>query len=42
MDIYEVDRYMMDLIERYENDEVDDEEIYFLNNLRSDLDNLLS
>lgn len=41
MDIYEVDRWIMHLMERYENDECDDTEIYFLQNLREDLNNLI-
>ena len=41
MDIYEFDRWIMDLMQRYEDGDITDEESYFLNNLRADLNNLL-
>lgn len=42
MDIYDFDQWIMDLMQRYEDGDTTDEENYFLNNLRSDLNNLLS
>lgn len=41
MDIYEVDRWIRDLMQRYEDGDITDEENYFLNDLRADLNNLL-
>lgn len=41
MNIYDFDRWIMDLMQRYEDKDTTDEENYFLNNLRTDLNNLL-
>ena len=41
MDIYDLDSIMMDLMQRYDDGDCTAEEIYFLNNLRADLNNLL-
>jgi len=41
MDIFKVDQYLMDLMQRYEDHEATEEEIGFLKNIHDDLIDLL-